>query len=123
MKFTVIKRKYLESVTFDGPRNSFVGSIWCYFLMCRAFSFAPLQITCENGKISIKKSNFWLIYSKVVMAICSIFIIYSHFCVEHEHKGHPLIIKVTYFQLVTMSLTALIGIINLLTKCDDYAKV
>lgn len=123
----------MESFKFYGPEDSFYGSVWWYFKSGQVMGHFPVKLSSTSRGIEAKTTFLSSAYYLTLLSLCTTFVVYAHLNMNHDHlhHTHTIILRVAFFQVAAISVTALIGSINsfvmrhnlviILTKLNELA--
>lgn len=103
----------------------FYGSIWNYFRLGYYLGFFPVEIYSENHEIKVKVSKTSSAYFLSIFLTFAILALHSHFTTSHDFqsKENPMIHRVAFFQVVTLSCSGAVGAASLFFKRHEHVKV
>lgn len=119
------KMTFVAKIDLNDHKFEFYGSIWNYFRVGYNLGFLPVEIYSENHKIKVKVSKMSTAYFLGIFFTFSILAVHSHFTSEHdfENKENPMIHRVAFFQVVTLSCSGVVGAASLFFKRHDHVEV
>lgn len=123
-----VKRQFCkiwESLKFRGPSNTFFTSIWWYMKIGLISGQTPLKLVSHGTLIEVRQTNFALIYFLSLFVVNASLVVYSHLTMSHDHTvgKNPVILRVTYLQIISISVTAVVGLVNTFLMRKNAAKV
>lgn len=85
----------------------------------------PVEISSTPDRVKVNATRKSLIYSCLLLIISTAYVCFAHFTMNYDHLKHknPVIVNVAFFQIVSISLTAVIGAFNILIMRKDLVKV
>lgn len=114
--------RLFPKLDFQGPRDSFFGSIWWHSKLLQYLGLIPLNLTSTENSIEVKENKTYFL--KVFIAN-AIFVSYSYIHMKHDHlkQKNPVMLHITNWLLVTISSTAVVGTINIFMKREEFRMV
>lgn len=123
-----LKRKILKTVEifrYVGPKNSYYSSIWYCLRICQFLGQLPIEVSSTPDKVNVSASKKSKIYFCLLLIVSTSYVCFAHLYMSHDHLKHknPVIVSVAFFQIRSISLTAIIGAFNILIMRKDLVKV
>jgi hypothetical protein len=112
-----VKTKFAQILSrfkFDGPANTFFASIWLYMKIGLVFGQTPIKMTSNECHSKIHESKFTTVYFLVVFATNVSLVVHAHLNMNYQQFKieNPVVLRVTFMQIIAISITAGIGVIN-----------
>lgn len=117
----------LSTQKCQGADDSFFATIWWYCRVSQLFGHVPVKISFKDKNFKVEEKLGAQIYFVLISVLSSSFMIYSHLMMNHKHSHfydkNPIILRVTYYETVTVLSTATIGTINIFVMRKLLVKV
>lgn len=103
----------------------FYGSVWNYFRIGYYLGFFPVEIYSENHEINVKVSKTSTALFLSIFLLFSTMALHSHFTANHDFQSqeNPMIHRVAFFQIVTLSISGAVGAANSFFKRHEFVQV
>lgn len=125
MSFVTKLRKFSEIFRYVGPKNSFYSSIWWCLRLTQFLGQLPVEISSKPNEVKVNATRKSKIYFCLLLVTSTSIVCYSHLSIKLDHLQHknPVIVNVAFFQIRSISLTAIVGALNILIMRRDLVKV
>lgn len=119
------KMTFAARLDLNDHKFEFYGSIWNYYRVGYYLGFFPVEIYSENHEIKVKVSKTSTAYFLSIFLTFSILALHSHFTTSHDFqsKENPMIHRVAFFQVVTLSTSGAVGALSLFFKRHEHVEV
>lgn len=106
-------------------KNSFFSSFGCYFKVLQHSGLLPINVSTSKNKTTVQsdvKASAYFILGTILRVS---FVVYSHFNAHHDHmhSRSRIILRVTYLQITSIALTAVVGIVDSFVARHKFSLV
>lgn len=114
--------KFADSFQCKVQQESFYHGVWTYMKIGSLLGQLPIALSSDKN---IKVTKLSTAYFLSLFAVFNSFALFSNLTAEHDHlhMKNPMILRVALFQVFTLSVTAVIGAVNMFYKRQDLVEV
>lgn len=116
-------REFFDNFKFQGPKNSFYGSLWWFLKIAQYYGHLPFEISSKGDETKVRVTwkstmRYWTIFS-----FFALFAIYSHLTSKRHHERNKFAANVNSIQIIAVSITSIVGAINSFLRRRGYVEV
>lgn len=116
---------FLDFFTFTGSRDNFYGVLWSILDLEVVTGNIAIKIYSENSELRTKITRPLKVYTTVVFILLMGLALNSQFLAKHDHLHHknPMILRMGRFQLISLTVTAVLVRVTMSSKQKKFLEV